>query len=202
MPPTQSRRSSRRLARLPHRRSSLPQSFDILWRRPGRDRGGEHDRRDRHGLAVARVIGSGVFAATVWNVLMWPLMLPSSSGRALVAGLAGAALALSGFTRFAGEVSRALKGCTAWPRGLATDRACLAAEAVLVNRRLLRRATSRLRGPIRAFATPLEPEDMFQPSPGIDDLLNAPRTRSARRRWSARSPTPGSPIWLASLPRG
>ena len=45
--------------------------------------------------AVA-VIGSGVLAATVWNVLTWWRGLPSSSGHALVGGLVGSALAEAG----------------------------------------------------------------------------------------------------------
>ena len=45
--------------------------------------------------AVA-VIGSGVLAATVWNVITWSRGLPSSSAHALVGGLAGAALAEAG----------------------------------------------------------------------------------------------------------
>lgn len=42
------------------------------------------------------VIGSGVFGATVWNVLTWRRGLPSSSGHALVGGLVGSALAEAG----------------------------------------------------------------------------------------------------------
>ena len=45
--------------------------------------------------AVA-VIGSGVLAATLWNLLTWSRGLPSSSAHALVGGLVGAAFAESG----------------------------------------------------------------------------------------------------------
>jgi inorganic phosphate transporter, PiT family len=46
--------------------------------------------------AVA-VIGSGVLAATIWNLLTWSRGLPSSSGHALVGGLVGSAVAEAGF---------------------------------------------------------------------------------------------------------
>src|SRR6476620_1411422 len=45
--------------------------------------------------AVA-VIGSGVLAATLWNIATWWRGLPSSSGHALVGGLVGAAVADAG----------------------------------------------------------------------------------------------------------
>lgn len=43
------------------------------------------------GVAI-EVIGSGLAAATAWNLLTWRLGLPSSSGHALVGGLVGAGL--------------------------------------------------------------------------------------------------------------
>src|SRR3954447_13283061 len=46
-----------------------------------------------HGVAV---IGAGALAATSWNVATWRRGLPSSSGHALVGGLAGAAVATTG----------------------------------------------------------------------------------------------------------
>ena len=42
------------------------------------------------------VIGSGLAAATAWNLFTWRLGLPSSSGHALVGGLVGAALVEGG----------------------------------------------------------------------------------------------------------
>src|SRR5579884_3050852 len=42
------------------------------------------------------VVGSGVLAAALWNLATWSRGLPSSSGHALVGGLAGSALAESG----------------------------------------------------------------------------------------------------------
>ena len=46
--------------------------------------------------AAIEVIGSGVAAATAWNVATWRLGLPSSSGHALVGGLVGAAVVEGG----------------------------------------------------------------------------------------------------------
>ena len=46
---------------------------------------------------AAAVIGSGLAAAVGWNVFTWYLGLPSSSGHALIGGLAGSALAEGGF---------------------------------------------------------------------------------------------------------
>lgn len=47
------------------------------------------------GEAVA-VIGAGVLAATLWNLLTWSRGLPSSSAHALVGGLVGSAIAAAG----------------------------------------------------------------------------------------------------------
>src|SRR3954454_2724697 len=45
---------------------------------------------------AVEVIGSGLAAATAWNLTTWRLGLPSSSGHALVGGLVGAALVEGG----------------------------------------------------------------------------------------------------------
>ncbi len=45
---------------------------------------------------MVAVVGSGMLAASVWNLLTWWRAIPSSSGHALVGGLVGAALADSG----------------------------------------------------------------------------------------------------------
>ena len=98
--------------------------------------------------AVA-VIGSGVLAAVVWNLLTWWRGLPSSSAHALVGGLVGAALAAGG----RGAVNWG--GLDGWrPVGvfgvlialarLAADRARLGLVFARLDRRLLRRATRRV----------------------------------------------------------
>ena len=45
---------------------------------------------------AVEVIGSGVLAATLWNLLTWSRGLPSSSAHALVGGLVGSAFAEAG----------------------------------------------------------------------------------------------------------
>jgi PiT family inorganic phosphate transporter len=104
---------------------------------------------------AVEVIGSGVLAATLWNLLTWWRGLPSSSAHALVGGLAGSAFAEAGIgaIRWGG-----LEGIQ--PVGLAGVLIALAISPVLgfgfgllfarLNRRMLVRATRRVRSPIRA----------------------------------------------------
>jgi PiT family inorganic phosphate transporter len=105
------------------------------------------------GQAVA-VIGSGVLAATLWNVLTWWRGLPSSSAHALVGGLVGAALAEAGIHAVHWG------GLDGWkPVGVFGVLIALAVSPVLglgfglafarVNAHLLKRATRRVKGPIR-----------------------------------------------------
>lgn len=105
--------------------------------------------------AAAAVIGSGLAAAVVWNLLTWRFGLPSSSGHALVGGLVGAALVEGG--RHAVEWG----GLDGWhPVGAAGTLVALAISpllgalaALLVVRglrRLARRGTKRWRTPVRA----------------------------------------------------
>ena len=100
------------------------------------------------------VIGSGVLAATFWNLLTWWRGLPSSSAHALVGGLVGAAIAEAG------------SGAVQWggldgfkPVGVFGVMIALAVSPILglgfglllarLDRRALRRATKRVKGPIR-----------------------------------------------------
>jgi PiT family inorganic phosphate transporter len=100
------------------------------------------------------VIGSGVLAATLWNLLTWWRGLPSSSAHALVGGLVGAAIAEAG------------SGAVQWggldgfkPVGVFGVLIALAVSPILglgfglilsrLDRRLLRRATKRVKAPIR-----------------------------------------------------
>lgn len=100
------------------------------------------------------VVGSGVFAAASWNVLTWSRGLPSSSGHALVGGLAGAGLAEGGL--------HAVRwgGLSGWrPAGVAGVLIVLALSPTIgivfgvalarTAQRVLRRATRRVRAPIR-----------------------------------------------------
>lgn len=103
---------------------------------------------------AVEVIGAGVLAATLWNLLTWWRGLPSSSAHALVGGLAGAAIAEAG------------TGAVQWggldgfkPVGVFGVLIALAVSPVLglgfglllarLDRRALRRATKRVKDPIR-----------------------------------------------------
>ena len=104
--------------------------------------------------AVA-VIGSGVLAATSWNLLTWRRGLPSSSAHALVGGLVGAALAEGGLQAVQWG------GLDGWkPVGVFGVLIALAVSPLLglgfglgfsrLEARLLRRASGRIKAPIRA----------------------------------------------------
>lgn len=103
--------------------------------------------------AVA-VIGSGVLAATLWNLLTWWLGLPSSSGHALVGGLVGAGLAAAGSAAINWG---GLDGLT--PIGVFGVLIALAISPLLgfaiggaferIGTRLLRRATNQIEPSIR-----------------------------------------------------
>lgn len=104
-------------------------------------------------IAVA-VVGSGVLSATVWTMLTWWRRLPSSSSHALIGGLVGAALAETGIHAVQWG------GLSGWkPVGVFGSLVVLAISPVLglaggyvvarANARMLRRATHRVRAPIR-----------------------------------------------------
>lgn len=103
---------------------------------------------------AVEVIGSGVLAATLWNLLTWQRGLPSSSAHALVGGLVGAAFAEAGIDAIHWG------GLDGWkPVGVFGVLIALAVSPPLgfgfglgfarLNTRLLRRATSRVKAPIR-----------------------------------------------------
>lgn len=65
------------------------------------------------------VVGAGLAGATIWNLLTWWLGLPSSSGHALVGGLAGAAIADGIFSGYGGLESVHWGGLEGWhPTGV------------------------------------------------------------------------------------
>ena len=103
---------------------------------------------------AVEVIGAGVLAATAWNLLTWWRGLPSSSAHALVGGLVGSALAEAG----TGAVQWG--GLDGWkPVGVFGVLTALAVSPLLglgfglgvsrLDGRLLRRATKRVKRPIR-----------------------------------------------------
>jgi PiT family inorganic phosphate transporter len=104
------------------------------------------------GADAVAAIGSGALAAVVWNLLTWWRALPSSSAHALVGGLVGAALAASGAVKWGGLdgwkptgvlgvlIALALSPCVGFLAG---------AVLIRLDRRLLRRASREVGGPVR-----------------------------------------------------
>jgi PiT family inorganic phosphate transporter len=104
---------------------------------------------------VVAVVGSGVLAATVWNLIMWSRSLPSSSGHALVGGLVGACWAESGLqaVNWGGLHGLRPYGVVGVLISLAVSPVigfALAALAISRLRRGLRRGRARLQAPVRA----------------------------------------------------
>jgi PiT family inorganic phosphate transporter len=101
------------------------------------------------------VLGAALTGAVAWNLLTWWRGFPSSSGHALLGGLMGAAIAHGGVNRLNWGGFRGIR-----PTGVLGVMAVLALAPVLgfaaglladrTARRAVRRATDRLRGPIRA----------------------------------------------------
>lgn len=103
---------------------------------------------------TSAVVGSGLAAATAWNILAWWRGMPSSSGHALVGGLAGAAVACGGLDAVDwGGFSNGR------PHGVLTVLVSLAVSPILglvvaatlirLLRRLARRWTKHMNGPVR-----------------------------------------------------
>ncbi|HOB48869.1 MAG TPA: inorganic phosphate transporter [Mycobacterium sp.] len=109
---------------------------------------------------MVAVVGAGLAGATVWNLLTWWLGLPSSSGHALVGGLAGAAIADGILSGYGGLESVNWGGVEGWhPTGVIGVLIALlispplgflfAFLLVRLLRRLSRRWTTRWNGPVR-----------------------------------------------------
>lgn len=109
---------------------------------------------------VVAVVGAGLAGATLWNLLTWLLGLPSSSGHALVGGLAGAAIADGMWSGYGGPDSVNWGGVEGWhPTGVIGVLIALLISPLLgflvafllvrVLRRASRRWTRRWVGPVR-----------------------------------------------------
>jgi PiT family inorganic phosphate transporter len=110
---------------------------------------------DVSGTEAIAIIGAGLTGATAWNLITWSRGIPSSSSHALVGGLVGAALLAAGpsAVQWGPSVDGHVGGVLGILLVLAVAPLLAAAAAFLVERlalRLLRRATVRASGPIRA----------------------------------------------------
>ena len=145
------------------------------------------------------VVGAGVLAATVWNVLTWWRGLPSSSGHALVGGLVGAALVEAGIHAVAWG---GLDGFR--PVGVFGVLIALAVSPVIgfvagfllarLSKRLLRRATRAVRGPLRAGEWAMSAALSF--SHGANDAQKAMGVIAALLVADGRLQTFAVPLWV------
>lgn len=102
-----------------------------------------------------QLIGAGLLAAVVWNLLTWWRGLPSSSGHALVGGLVGSALVTSGLDaiNWGGMNGLHPVGVLGVLIALAVSPllgAAIGLLAIKLLRRGLRRATRRVATPVRS----------------------------------------------------
>ncbi|QEC49806.1 inorganic phosphate transporter [Baekduia soli] len=150
------------------------------------------------GSAGVRVIAGALLAAVTWNALTWLAGLPSSSGHALVGGLAGAGLAQAGTDaiRWGGLDGLHPVGIAGTVIGLAVAPvlgAGAAAAAIGAVRRLARRATARLRGPTRAGQWAMAGALAF--SHGANDAQKSVGVIAALLVADGRATSLGSPTW-------
>jgi PiT family inorganic phosphate transporter len=145
------------------------------------------------------VIGAGALAATLWNIATWRRGLPSSSGHALVGGLVGAAVVTAGLD---GVNWGGLDG---WrPVGVFGVLIALAVSPVIglafgaagirLTRRAVRRATSRLAGPVRAGEWVMSAALSF--SHGTNDAQKAMGVTAAILVAGGRLDTLSVPLWV------
>jgi PiT family inorganic phosphate transporter len=147
--------------------------------------------------AVA-VIGSGVLAAVLWNLLTWWRGLPSSSAHALVGGLVGAALAEGGAdaVRWGGLDGWRPVGVIGVLIVLALSPALglgVALAVVRLVRRLLRRATRRINRPINGAQWVMSAALSF--SHGANDAQKAMGVIGALLVADGRLDSFGVPLW-------
>jgi PiT family inorganic phosphate transporter len=144
------------------------------------------------------VVGSGVLAATLWNLLTWWRGLPSSSGHALVGGLVGSAVVAAGLDAVQWG------GFEGWrPVGVFGVLVVLAVSPVIglvfglaltrLDRRLLRRATRRTRGPIRYAELAMSAGLSF--SHGANDAQKAMGVITALLLAAGHAQTLTVPLW-------
>jgi PiT family inorganic phosphate transporter len=148
---------------------------------------------------AVEVIGAGVLAATIWNILTWRLGLPSSSAHALVGGLCGSAFAEAGISAIRWGGLEGIK-----PVGIAGVMIALAISPVIgfgfgllfarIDRRLLRRATRRVRSPIQASEWAMSAALAF--GHGANDAQKAMGVLAALLLASGHLSSLTIPIWV------
>jgi PiT family inorganic phosphate transporter len=156
------------------------------------------------GEAVA-VIGTGLTAATAWNLLTWRLALPSSSGHALVGGLVGAALLAdgTGAVRWGGLDGFHPVGVLGTLAALALSPVAGALVAIVLvrgGRRLGRRATRRWTKPVRGGQWAMSAALAF--SHGANDAQKTVGVVAALLLATGHVDTLAAPTWATLLCAG
>ncbi|MGB7588716.1 MAG: inorganic phosphate transporter [Solirubrobacterales bacterium] len=148
---------------------------------------------------AVEVIGSGVLAATLWNIVTWWRGLPSSSAHALVGGLVGSAFAEAGIHAIQWG------GLDGWkPVGVFGVLIALAVSPILglgfglacirLNTHLLKRATRRVKAPIRGAEWAMSAALSF--GHGANDAQKAMGVIAALLLASGHLDTLAVPIWV------
>ncbi len=148
---------------------------------------------------AVQVIGSGVLAATLWNVLTWWRGLPSSSAHALVGGLVGAAFAEAGIDAIHWG------GLDGWkPVGVFGVLIALAVSPMLglgfglafarLNTHLLKRATRSVKSPVRGAEWAMSAALSF--GHGANDAQKAMGVIAALLLATGHLDTLSVPIWV------
>ncbi|MGZ8476229.1 MAG: anion permease [Candidatus Limnocylindria bacterium] len=151
---------------------------------------------------AVEVIGSGLVAATVWNLVTWRLGLPSSSGHALVGGLVGSSLVEGGIhaVQWGGLDGGHPVGVFGTLIALAVSPLLGAVGALLVIRalrRLARRATRRWRAPVNAGEWVMSSALAF--SHGANDAQKSIGVIAALLLADGRVDTLAAPLWATFL---
>jgi len=152
--------------------------------------------------ATDQVIGAGLAAAVMWNLVAWWRGLPSSSGQALVGGLVGAALAEGGVdaVNWGGVQGGHPVGVLGTLISLAVSPPLGALAALLVIRvlrRLARRATRRWDTPVRRGQWVTAAALAF--SHGANDAQKSVGVIAALLLASGRISTLAAPTWVTLL---
>jgi PiT family inorganic phosphate transporter len=157
---------------------------------------------------MVAVVGSGLAGATAWNLLTWWLGVPSSSGHALVGGLAGAAVVNGMLGGGGGLESVNWGGVAGWhPTGVIGVLVALlisplagfavALVGVRVLRGAARRWTDRWTTPVRGAGWVAAAGLSF--SHGANDAQKAMGVIAVLLLASGRSDTMAVPLWVKVL---
>jgi inorganic phosphate transporter, PiT family len=151
---------------------------------------------------AVEVIGAGVTAAVIWNLVTWRLGIPSSSGHALVGGLVGAALLAGGTdaVRWGGLDGLRPVGVGGILIALALSPVVGGVAALMtirLVRRVARRATRRWRTPVRAGEWSMSAALAF--SHGANDAQKSVGVMSAVLLADGQIDTLAAPTWTKLL---